>query len=241
MRPLVLVLALALAACAHAAPVTGSPPALLVAALAVFRSDPPPGWSYTQTTRADGKSTVEHCDGAKPDFARWSLVEKDGRAPTSDELKEYADNRSRRSRAGTAPKLTEQLILEQTETVSETDERVTYRCPLRPGESRDKTALFLRATLVVRKPAPTIESVELASISEFSPAIGVKIAELHTLMTYAAPTASSPSLPQEVRTRMRGRAFWFKSLDGEMSVTFSDYVDTRKRPPGNSVPATPTH
>jgi hypothetical protein len=205
-------------------------PAELEAALKNFRSDPPPGWSYTQTTTAEGRSTVERCDAAKPEFARWSLVQKDGRAPTDPELRDYADARSRRSRTGTAPRITDQLLLETIETIADTTERATYRCRLRRGETRDDTAQHLRATLVLHKASGTIESITLVNAEPFRPTLGVSIVEMRTEMTYSLPSpGGAPSLPQRVASRVRGTAFWFKSLDAEMSVVFSDYERAGKK------------
>jgi hypothetical protein len=204
-------------------------PSELEAALKDFHSEPPRGWSFTQTTVAEGKSTVERCNAARPEFDRWTLVQKDGRTPTTDELKDYYEGRSRRSRTGTAPKLAEQLDLASVETVAQTSERATYRCRLRPGESRDQTAPHLRATIVLHRPTRTIESIELANAEPFAPTLGVKIAELKTMMTYTLPVGDRPSLPQKVTTRIRGRAFIFKSLDGDMTVTFSDYAKVGKK------------
>jgi hypothetical protein len=201
----------------------------LVAALETFRSDPPRGWSFTQTTTAEGKSTVERNDAAKPEFDRWTLVQKNGRLPSAEELKDYAEARSRRSRAGTAPKIVDQFVFDSLETLGETPGRITYRCPLRPGESSDKTALSLRATIVVHKATRTIESIELANIEPFSPAFGVRIAELKTVMTYSLPSGDMPSLPQNVTTHVRGKAFVFKSLDADMTVTFTDYLKVGKK------------
>lgn len=214
--------------CALARIAVAATPPVLEAALKTFRGDPPPGWSFTQSTHADGASVVERSDATKAVFDRWSLVEKDGRAPTTHELREYADLRSRRSPGGTAPKITEQLDLTKIETVADTADRVTYRCPLLPGEEGDGTAKFLRATIVVHKPTTTIESIELASTGEFAPTFGVKIAEMKTTMTYALPFGDTPALPQKVMTRLRGKAFVFKSLDGDMTVTFSDYAKATK-------------
>lgn len=204
-------------------------PPELDAALKNFRSDPPRGWSFTQTTSAAGKSTVERSDAAKPEFERWSLMQKDGRAPTAAELKDYGEGRSRRSRTGTAPNITEQFDFNSLETVSEAPDRVTYRCRLRPGESRDRTAPSLRATIEVHKPTHTIAAIELGSVSSFSPTFGVKIAELKTRLTYTLPAGETPSLPEKVTTHVRGRAFAFKSLDADMIVAFSDYAKAGKR------------
>ena len=199
-------------------------PPELEAALKNFHGDAPRGWSFTQTTKAEGKSTVERSNAARPEFDRWSLVQKDGRAPTAAELNDYGEARSRRSRNGTAPNLADQFDLASLEVVSTTAEHATYRFRLRPGESRDRTAAFLRATVVLHKPTRSIESIELTNTGEFSPAFGVKIAALKTLMTYTLPAGQTPSLPEKVETQVRGRAFLFKSLDAEMTVTFSDYV-----------------
>lgn len=204
-------------------------PALLGSAVQAFRADPPPGWSFTQTTTAQGESLVERCDAAQPEFARWTLLQKDGRTPTAQEKSEYAEMRSRRSRGGTAPKITDQLDLERAEPAGETAERSTYRCPLKPAEKGDATAPFLRATIVVHKPSQTIESIELANVAPFSPTLAVRIAEMKTTMSYAPPAGDAPTLPQKVTTHVRGRAFWVKSLDADMVVTFTNYERARKK------------
>jgi hypothetical protein len=195
----------------------------LAEALKHFRADPPPGWSFTLASAGGGQSMVERYDASKPEFDRWSLVQKDGRPPTPDEAREYAESRSRRSRGGTAPKVIEQLDLATLEKTGEHGERVTFRCRVKPGDDSDNVAGFLRATIVVHQPSHTIESLQLGSTGEFSPSVVMKISEMATAMTYSLPAAGRPSLPQKVATRVRGRAFFFKSLDAEMTMTFSDY------------------
>ena len=204
-------------------------PAELTEALKKFSGDPPKGWSFTQTTAGEGKSTVERCDFSKPEFDRWALVQKDGHVPTDDEAKDYYEMRSRRSRGGTAPKLTEQFDLTTLETVSESPERATFRMRFKAGETGDRTAEFLRVTLIIHKLTRTLETIELASTGEFSPTLGVRIAEMKTTMSYSVPTPDRPSMPQLVTTRLRGAAFYFKSLDADLTVTFSDYERAGKK------------
>jgi hypothetical protein len=203
------------------------PPAL-DAALKNFRADPPRGWSYTQTTAAQGESTVERYDATKPEFERWSLVQKNGRTPTAGETATYNEIRSRRSRGGTAPKLTDQIDTTSIEILADTPERATFRTRLAPGERGDVTAAFLRLTVVVHKPTATIAALELTSAGEFSPTFAVKIAEMKTAMTYSLPAGDTPSFPEKVTTRVRGRAFLFRSLDADMTVTYSDYAKAGK-------------
>lgn len=215
--------------CVTASATLASVPPDLATALKTFRTDAPRGWSFTQTTHAQGQSRVEHFDAARPEFERWTLLKQDGLTPSNDEQNDYRQKLTRRSSNRTAPLITEQLDLSHPETVSETPGRATYRCRLKPGEAGDKTAAFLRVTLVVDKPTHCIESLEIASTGEFSPTFGVKIVEMKTVMTYSLPSANTPSLPLTVATRLRGRAFLVKSLDAEMTVGFSDYAKAGKK------------
>src|ERR1051326_5816516 len=86
-------------------------PAALADALKNFRADGAPGWSFVQTTTAGTESLVEHFDAKRPDFERWSLVGKNGRPATEDEKRDYLEKQTRRSRGGTAPKITDSLDL----------------------------------------------------------------------------------------------------------------------------------
>ncbi len=210
--------------CALGGSLFAAVPPEFTAALKSFRTDAPRGWTFTQKTDAQDRSRLEHYDAARPEFDRWTLLQQDGRAVTADEQLDYKQKLTRRSRGGSAPLLTNQLDLTAAETIAETPERATVRCRLKPGEEGDKTAAFLRVTLVVHKATQTIESLEIASAGAFSPTFGVTIVEMKTVMTYSVPSGETPSLPQSVTTRLRGRAFWVKSLDADMAVTYSDYA-----------------
>ena len=197
--------------------------ATLEAALKTFRTDGPKGWSFVQTTSGDGHSRVERYDGFQPEFNRWSLLKENDRPPTEAEFNDYKEKLSRRSRGGTAPQLTDQLDLNTLEITGQTSDRLTCRTKLKPGEKGDRTAAFLRATLVIHTPTHTIESFELSADQPFSPTWGVNIAEMRTTLRYSLPDGTRPSLLQETSTRLRGRAFYFKSLDADMTVTFTLY------------------
>jgi hypothetical protein len=158
------------------------------------------------------------------------LVQQDGRAPTESELRTYNDHKTRRSSNETAPSVKDQILPETCETVEETAERGVYRFRLKPGDEDDRSAEHMRATFTLHRPSGTIEKVELASTGPFSPVLMVKIAEARTVMTYSLPEGERPSLLKEVAVRVRGRAMWAKSLDQDMTVTYSDYTYAGKPP-----------
>lgn len=206
----------------------GAPvPPELDAALKRFRSEGSPGWAFTQTTEAGGKSLVERFDPSKPDFSRWTLLRKDGREPTAAEAQEYGERLSRRT-SGTAPNVKDQLDLSTCELQQEDATRASYRFGLKPGEKGDRSAAHMRAVFVLNKATQTIERVELASFEPFSPVFAVRIAEAQTVMYYTLPTADRPTLLDRVTVRIRGRAMLVKSLDEDMTVTYSDHERTQR-------------
>lgn len=209
--------------CASLLPAFAATPPALEAALKTFRTDGPRDWSFTQTTTGAGHSRVERYDAAQPEFLRWTLLQEDGRTPTSDELQDYREKLTRRSRGGTAPRIADQLDLATIELIGETPERTTFRCRFKPGESGDETARYLAATIVLHQPTQTIESFVIAATEPFAPTFGVKIAEMRTTMTYSLPAGDRPTLLRQSTTHLRGRAFLVKSLDADMTVTFTDY------------------
>lgn len=215
--------------CALVATGRGAVPAELAAALKTFRTDAPRGWSFTQSTEAEGQSRIERYDAGKPEFDRWTLVKQDNQSPTADEQLEYKQKLIRRPGKGSAPLLTDQLDLMNPETVNDSGDRASYRVRLKPGEAGDKTAEFMRVVLTVHKPTHTVESLEISSSGEFKPTWGVTITEMKTTMTYSLPSSTEPSLPQRVTTRLRGRAFLVKSLDADMTVAYEDYAQAGKK------------
>lgn len=220
-----------LIACLAAVAVAASPPSsslealrpVLEEAIKTFRTEGPRGWSFTQSTRGDGHSRVERYNARKSEFERWTLLQQDDREPTADETQDYREKLSRRSRGGTAPRLTDQLDLGTLEITEENSERATVKARLKPGEAGDATAKYMVATIVLQKPSRTIETFELASSEPFSPTLGVKITSMRTTISYSLPSEDRPSLLQTSVTHLRGRAFFFKSLDADMTVTFTDY------------------
>ena len=203
-----------------------------------FQTQNPKGWSFTQTTTAEGRTLIEHYDAAQPDFNRWTLLEENGRPPTAEEARDYQQKFTRRSSGGNAPGITQQLNLDTAELVREDAERVAYRFQLKTGEDGDKTAAFLRATVTFHKATRSIEKFEITNVEVFNPVFGVKIRELHTALHYHLPADGRPALLDKVTTRTRGRAF-FKSLDADMLVTYRDYTWAGKKPPAASRPPSP--
>lgn len=211
-------------------------PADFSAALSAFRAEGARGWGFVQTTKTTTHSLVERFAPWKPEASRWTLLEKDGHAPTDDDLKDYSDRLSRRQNGATAPDVTQQLDRATAQRVSDDPVRSVYRFRLKPSEKDDASAEHMAVSFTYHKPTHTIEVVDLQNVEPFSPMFVVKIQEAHTRITYSLPTPERPTLLDHITVRVRGRAMWFKSLDDDMTVTYSDF----RYEWGKKKPADPT-
>ncbi len=209
--------------------VAGPTPPELTSALDAFRAEGTKGWAFTQTTVSEDRSRIERFDPLGRDSRKWTLLQQDGRAPSSDELQTYNEHKARRSSHETPPNVKDQIAPGTCEVMDETPERGVYRFQLKPGDEDDRSAQFMRVTFTLHRPTATIEKVELASTEPFSPMIMVKIKEARTVMTYSLPDGERPTLLKDVSVRVRGRAMWVKSLDQDMTVTYSDYAYAGKK------------
>ncbi|HEY0944893.1 MAG TPA: hypothetical protein VGD81_06480 [Opitutaceae bacterium] len=227
MRPLALVALCFSALTALAGPV----PPELAAALAAFRAEGTRGWAFTQTTSSDGKSLVERFEPLSRGPSHWTLLQKDGRAPTESELADYRETQRRRGRVDSAPNVKDQIDPATCELVSDDGTRATWRFRLKPADADDRSAAHMAATFTLHRPTATIERVELANFEAFSPARLVALTEARTIVTYTLTEPERPTLLATVTTRIRGKALWIKSLDSDLTVTYSDYVYAAKPPP----------
>lgn len=192
-------------------------------ALADFRAAPPAGWAFTQVTVSEDKNLTERYDPSRPPEERWTLLEKDGRRPTEADLATYREQPGKRGGELVAPDLTAQLDADTAELVSDDGDRAVWRFRLRPGNDEDFVAAHMTATYTLHRPTGSIERVELANFEPFDPSFFVKVNEARTVMEFTLPEGDRPARPRQISMRVRGRSFWFKSLDSELSVTYRDY------------------
>ncbi|MCC5023067.1 MAG: exo-alpha-sialidase [Candidatus Synoicihabitans palmerolidicus] len=195
----------------------------LRATLDTFCTEGPKGWAFTQTTTAAGRTRVEKFDPLKPDHLKMDLVSENGNPADASELRRYRDQQTRRTGGQNAPNVKEQLDYESAELQSDDGERQTWYFRLRPCAADDSPAEHMDATLSFHLPSQTIEQIELANFEPFSPVLGVKVETARSIIHYSLPSGETPSLLQSIDVTIRGRAFFFKSLDSDMVVAYSDH------------------
>jgi hypothetical protein len=64
----------------------------LRAALKTFQAEGTKGWAFTQATEGEGQSLLERFDPRRPEFQRWTLLQKNGINPTAEEARTVYGN-----------------------------------------------------------------------------------------------------------------------------------------------------
>jgi hypothetical protein len=188
-------------------------------------------WTYTVTSRDSEGLLVERHVATKPPHSRWQLLSKDGSTPTAADMQWYEKIRQRREKERVErERRPENVLASMIEPgslvlVSETADRATYH--FRMNGSHAKAGRFaeqLRGVMRVDKTVPYADLVELRSISDFSAAAGVRIADFEMALRFAIHDQTGAIVPVSIRTRIDGRAFLVRKIDEDSHVVFSDFV-----------------
>ena len=208
--------------------VAAPPPPELEAALQNLQTDAPRGWAFTQTSEGAGRSRVERFEPIGPGPTRWRLLQVDGREPTPAEQETYRKQQVLREGAVSTPNVKEQIDRDSGELISDDGERARWRFRLQPAPG-DSWGPYMAATFTLHRPTGTIERVELASLAPFSPMFLTQVEEAKTTLRYSLPDDDRPPLLEEIQVHVRGRAWFFRSLDSDLLVRYSDYRYVAKR------------
>ena len=199
-------------------------PAYVREALSHFISDAPKGWAYTLTTTKDGDTSIERYDPAQAIGAQWTLLQRNGRPPTDDEIRRYTQYKTGTTQGNTRATTFEKNDIDfgSMRLVREDTERAEFESRFREGD--DKMLAHFVVNLTFSKSPAVLEKFALRLGAPFSPVIGVRMKELFVDMTFSPATADRPSLPLTSTSIFHGRFMLFKSIDEEVRITYSDYT-----------------
>jgi hypothetical protein len=199
---------------------------LAIAALERLDSVDNDAWSYTMTTRSKDGITIERHDAAAPTGERWTLLQKEGRAPTQKELlehrKERAERDARRKKGERGDR--EEVDRSSIRLVSEDDRAATFQFRVSSsGRMEEAFTKHILGTLVVNKDGSWAERFELTSTQPIRPIPGVNVREFRMAMTFLREAQSGEVRFETIESRIRGRAFGLKSLDDDRHIRFTDF------------------
>ncbi len=183
-------------------------------------------WAFTRTREDNDGTRVERFDPhADP---KWQLVSVDGREPSQDELRDYAEEVEQRlAREEGRPGDNDfdgLAAADGWQHLEEDDERVTWRFrPAAGATDREGMAEHLSGEMTILKSVPHVESFRLYSEKPFRARLIAKIERFDTRieMTRLGRRAYMPS---QVTTELRGSAaFGLKSIERDILLNYSDF------------------
>lgn len=198
-------------------------------------------WAYTRTTVSPKVRIVERYDPKKPEAKQWILSSIDNREPTATEQEEYHQKRMKalqRDRETKKDKNDEQagtMSLDLNSMIKPgslrmmTEDPTTIVYAFRPQSEKDDDKVMmenLSGLLHINTEKPEgfyIEELTLSSEKPFSPAFSVKVTLFSTRMTFRPIEPNGPFFPAEITTRFQGKAFYFKTIDEQITMVFSDF------------------
>ncbi|WP_405222368.1 hypothetical protein [Lentisalinibacter sediminis] len=183
-------------------------------------------WAFTRSREDNDGSRVERFDPSAE--AKWQLLSVDGREPTEDELRDYAEEIERRlAREGGRPGDNDfdGLAAEDGwELLEEDEERITWRFrPAAGATDREDMAKHLQGEMTILKSVPYVESFRLYSDEPFRAKVIAKIERFDTRIEMIRLDRQA-YMPARVTTEVRGSAaFGLKSIARDILLTYSDF------------------
>jgi len=183
-------------------------------------------WAFTRTREDNDGSRVERFDPAAD--PKWQLVSVNGREPTEEELRDYAEEveqRLAREEGRPGDNDFDGLAADEGwELLEEDDRRVTWRFrPAAGATDREGTAKHLQGEMTILKSVPYVESFRLYSDEPFRAKVIAKIERFNTRIEMIRLDRRA-YMPVRVTTRVRGSAaFGLKSIERDILLTYSDF------------------
>lgn len=225
-------LLLIIAAPARCEPAQDSYEVLFEKALESIAWDFHDDWAFTETESGSDGNFVGRHDPRQPDGERWTLLSIDGREPTAEELRRYADRkRSERSESedeedGEIDRMVEPGSLELLE---ETRDYWLFRfVPTDNGDDDDddmgrKVMERMNGTVKIIKDGQYLEYIDIRNTKPIRPKAGVKMKKFVTRISFGPAVAGGPIVMKSMDVAIKLSAFLVVRVDETESVQLSDF------------------
>lgn len=215
--------ALLAAVCVATLSARAQTPAYARTALAHFDPNPPPGWAYALETSRNGQTMKERFDPSRPAGGQWTLLQLQGRTPTSEELEKYAQSRPVAGSGGTQANFKKDDIEPGSlKLVEESETSATFAATFREqAGGADKMLGHLRATFTINKQLAYVERYILELTEPYWPVLGVKMNQLRIEARFSAPQDDHPSLPISLESHFSGRILLFANEE-DLRLIYSE-------------------
>ena len=218
---------------AHCEPAQDSYEALFEKALESIHWNFHDDWAFTETESGSDGNYVGRHDPRQPDGERWTLLSIDGREPTAEELRRYADRkRSEQSENedeedGEIDGMVDPGSLEL---VEETRDYWLLRfVPTDNGDNGSdddmgrKVMERMNGTVKVIKDGQYLEYIDIRNTKPIRPKAGVKMKKFVTRISFGPAVEGGPIVMKSMDVAIKLSAFLVVRVDETQSVQLSDF------------------
>lgn len=177
-------------------------------------------WAYTETRLEDDVLWVARFDPRKPVDEQWTLKSVGGRAPTRDELRDFAHDKEDHDSSDGSQR-TNIVGADTLELVEETDEHWTFN--FIPEEDEIGFGKGVDAVAKIAKDGPFLESVNIRNRTDLKPGFGTKLTTFQFQMRFGPTTDGRAIVPLAMKVKVVGRALLFIGFEETEVVTYSDF------------------
>jgi hypothetical protein len=177
-------------------------------------------WAFTETRLVDGLPWVARFDPRKAEGERWKLVSVDGRAPSNDELREFAHDKEDHDSSDGSQRVN--IVGADTlEPVAETDEYWDFTFV--PQEDEIEFIENVDAVLRIMKDGQYLESVDIQNRADIRPGFGTRISTFVVQMKFGPAVEGGPIVPYAMKVKVVGRALLFIGFNETELISYSEF------------------
>lgn len=220
----------AIALPARGEPAAESYEALFERALESIAWDFPDSWAFTETESGSDGEFVGRYDPRRPDDERWALLSIDGREPTAEEARRYAERKHAAHGEhddeddGDIDAMVEPGSLALVEETA--DYWLLRFVPADDGDGDEvgrKVMERMDGTAKIAKDGHYLAYLDIRNSRPIRPKVGVKMKKFLTRITFGPAVHGGPIVMQSMDVTIKLSAFLVVRVDETQSLRYSDF------------------
>lgn len=181
-------------------------------------------WAFTESRLSDEQEQVARFDPRRPEAERWQLLSVDGRAPTDEERREFADDKDGYETSDNDQRL-DIVGIESLELVAEDDESWLLRFV--PDEDEVEFVENVDATVRIVKDGRYLQFVDMRNSADIKPGWGTKIGTFVVRFEFGPAVADGPIVPKNMGIQVGGSVLLFVGFEETEVITYRDFEPLR--------------
>lgn len=186
-------------------------------------------WAFTETAAGSDGEFVGRYDPRLPEEARWTLLSIDGRDPTDEESRSYAERKREERDDGDEDGDREVNAMVEPGSLALLEETADYWIlSFVPTDDDDdemgrKMLERMDATVKIMKDGHYLEYIDIRNTKPIRPKVGVKMKRFLTRISFGPAVEGGPIVMRAMDVAIQLNAFLVVRIDETQSLRFTDF------------------